>query len=66
MPVAFLCYEVEGEIQEGKRCAIVTSTLCGQKVAEMSGDMLIGIFTTDNSSSENRISGGQASSNGQG
>ena len=66
MTVAFLCYEVEGEIQEGERGAIVTSTFCGQKVAKMGRDMLVSILASNDCSSENWIRRCQAGSNGQG
>lgn len=66
MTVASLCYEVEGEIQEGKRGAVVTPAFSGKKVTEMGRDMLIRIFASDDCCSKNRISWCQASSNGQG
>lgn len=64
MPSVLVEYQVEGQEKKGVGCSVITSALRRQEMSNMSGDVLISPFSTDDSGSQNWISRGQTRSNG--
>lgn len=58
--------EVERDEQEGERGAVVASTFCRKEVAQMTGNVFVGILASNHSRGENGVRWGETGRNDEG
>ena len=58
--------EVERDEEEGERSAVVASTLRRKEVAQMTGNVFVGIIATDHGRGENGVRWGETGRNDEG